>query len=358
MAIVGCSRIRSAMISVLALLACCSVTHAQDAEPDLTTVPVAVADLPRIYRLDGIAEATNQTTVSAQTAGQVVEVRFDVDDYVRAGDVIVRIDDSEQQASVVQAEANLRAASAGRQDAQSEFTRIRGVFERQAVSQAEMDAARNALLQARAAEQAAEAALDRARQQLGYTQVRAPYNGIVTERVVEVGEAVSPGRPLMTGLSLDSMRIAVDVPQNLVEAIRAERKAQAQIGDRWILVEDLTVFPVADPRSDTFTVRLRLPDNTAGVFPGMYVKVGFLSGTQAGLVIPLSSVVMRSEVVGVYVVDASGQVFFRQVRLGSPAGPEHVTVLSGLAEGEQVAVDPVAAGIRLKAQRRAALERG
>jgi RND family efflux transporter MFP subunit len=346
------------LVAALALVVHLPPVNAQDAESGLATVAVALADLPRIYRLDGVAEATNRTTVSAQTGGRVTEVRFDVDDYVQAGDVIVRIDASEQQAAVDQARANLRAASAGRQDAQSEFTRIKGVFERQAVSQAEMDAASNALKQARAAEQAADAALDQARQQLSYTEVRAPYNGIVTERLVEIGETVSPGRRLMTGLSLDSMRVAVDVPQNLVEAIRAERKAQAQIAGRWILVEDLTVFPVADPRSDTFTVRLRLPDNTAGVFPGMYVKVGFLSGTQPRLVIPLASVVMRSEVVGVYIVDAAGQVFFRQVRLGSPAGPEHVTVLSGLAAGEQLAVDPVAAGIRLKAQRRAALEQG
>lgn len=327
---------------------------ADDAAPEaLDTVPVALADLPRIYRLDGVAEATHRTTVSAQTAGRVTEIRFDVDDYVRAGDVIVRIDAAVQQARFDQAEANLRAATAQRREAEQEYRRIRGVFERQAVSQAEMDRATTTRNQARAAEQAAEAALQQAGQQLAYTEVQAPYNGIVIERLVEVGESVQPGRPLMTGLSLDRMRISVDVPQNLVDAIRTERNAQAQIGTRWIRAEEVTVFPVADPRSDTFEVRLQLPENTEGVFPGMYVKVGFMSGSQSGLVIPLSSIVMRSEVVGVYVVDPSGTLYFRQVRLGSPAGPEHVTVLSGLVEGEQVAVNPVAAGIRLKAQRRA-----
>jgi hypothetical protein len=64
-------------------------------------------------------------------------------------------------------------------------------------------------------------------------------------------------------------------------------------------------------------------------------------------------VVLRSEVVGIYVVDDEGRVRFRYIRLGSTAGPDHVSVLSGLAEGERVAVDPVAAGILLKAQRTA-----
>jgi hypothetical protein len=119
------------------------------------------------------------------------------------------------------------------------------------------------------------------------------------------------------------------------------------------MAEDVTVFPVADPRSDTFKVRLRLPDGTEGVFPGMYMKVGFVAGSRSALVIPLSAVVFRSEVVAVYVIDGEGQVYFRHVRLGSPAGLAHVSVLSGLDEGERVATDPVMAGILLKSQRAA-----
>ena len=319
----------------------------------LETVVVESADLQRIYRLDGVAEAINRSTVSAQTSGRVIEVGFDVDDYVRQGDVIVRIEDTKQQAAVRQAKANLRNVVARRQDAAQEFERIEGVFAKQAVSEAEMDRAATALEQARASEQAAVAALHQAEQELAYTLVKAPYNGIVTERLIEVGENARPGSPLMTGLSLDSMRISVDVPQNLMESIRAERNAHAEVNGQWIKASKVTVFPVGDPRSDTFEVRLQLPDGVEGIFPGMYIKVGFVAGSQERLVIPRASVVMRSEVVGVYVVNGEDQVHFRYIRLGSPAGPDHVSVLSGLIEGERVAEDPVAAGILLKAQRAA-----
>ena len=219
------------------------------------------------------------------------------------------------------------------------------------MAKADLDKATAARDQARAGEQAAAAALDKARQELAYTRVEAPYNGIVTERMIEVGETAQPGMPLMSGLSLDSMRISVDVPQNLVASIREQGKAQAQIGGKWIAAESVTVFPVADPRSDTFKVRLMLPAGTPGIFPGMYVKVGFVAGVDRGLVIPLSAVVRRSEVVGVYVVNADGQVRFRHIRLGSPAGPDHVGILSGLQVGEMVATDPVRATIELKSQR-------
>jgi len=317
----------------------------------LDSVPVARAELPRIYRLDGVAEAINRGTVSSQTAGRVLAVNFDVDDYVAQGEVMVEIEDKEHQSRVSQARANLQAAVAKHQDAGIEFRRIQGVFAKQAVAQAEMDRATTVLKQAAAGEQAAEAALEQARQQLAYTRVKAPYNGVVTARLVEVGESVQPGQALVSGISLDSMRINVDVPQNLVESIRREPKAQVKIGTRWILAEEVTVFPVADPRSDTFKVRLRLPDGIEGVFPGMYTKVGFMAGSQPGLIVPLSAVVFRSEVVAVYVVDSEGRVRFRHVRLGSPAGRSHVSVLSGLDEGELVATDPVAAGILLKSQR-------
>jgi RND family efflux transporter MFP subunit len=342
--------------TLLGLALLCGLGGTAAAAPELETVPVALADLPRVYRLDGVAEAINRSTVSAQTSGRVLEVNFDVDDFVRQGEVIVRIDDSQQQAGVRQAEANLRVAASRRQDAEQEFTRIEGVFAKQAVSKAEMDRATAALKQAKAGEQAAEAALHQAQQELDYTQVKAPYNGIVTERLVEVGETVQPGMRLMSGLSLDSMRVTVEVPQNLIDSIREERKAQAEVDGRWVTAADVTVFPIADPRSDTFKVRLQLPDDVEGVFPGMYVKVGFVVGARPSLVIPLSAVVLRSEVVAVYVVDGEGRVHFRHIRLGSPAGPDHVGVLSGLQEGEMVAVDPVAAGILLKKQRGAKVD--
>ena len=339
-----------ASLPIAAVLALLMAQPAASAA-DLTTAEVARVDLPRVYRLDGIAEAVNRSTVSAQTSGRVTEVHFDVDDYVSAGEVIVRIEDSQQRASVTWAEANLKAAMARRGDAEKEYARIRGVFDKGAVAKADMDKAEAALKETRAAAEAAEAALAQARQELGYAEVAAPYNGIVIERLVEVGETVAPGKPLMSGLSLDSMRVTVDVPQNLVDAIRNEGKAQAQVDGKWLAAKSVTVFPVADPRSDTFKVRLVLPDGTKGVFPGMYVKVGFVTGVEPGIVIPVSAIVLRSEVVGVYVVGEEGRVSFRHIRLGSAAGPDHVGVLAGLHAGERVATDPVAATIALKSQR-------
>ena len=93
-----------------------------------------------------------------------------------------------------------------------------------------------------------------------------------------------------------------------------------------------------------------LTRTVSGVYPGMFVRVHFVVGKASKLVIPASAVLRRSEVVAVYVVDDNGMVKLRQVRLGEAAGQNEIEVLSGLNAGEQVALEPVKAGMSQQAQ--------
>jgi hypothetical protein len=139
------------------------------------------------------------------------------------------------------------------------------------------------------------------------------------------------------------------VPQSVIPAVRKGEGARIYLPDGTdVEAEKITVFPFADLGSNTFKVRLDLPGTIKQIFPGMFVKTGFTTGEKRELVIPKSAVVYRSEVTGVYVV-SDGQVHFRQVRLGRDLG-DVLVVLSGLSEGERVALDPIAAGVALKAQ--------
>jgi RND family efflux transporter MFP subunit len=321
---------------------------------DLATAEVAQRTVPREYRLDGVVEAVNRATVSAQTQGQVKEILYDVDDFVKKGDVIVRLRDNEHRARVAQATAELKSAKAQSVRAKDEYTRIEDLFKKKSASAAERDNAEAELASAQARLEAAQAALDQAQEQLGYTVIRAPYSGIVIERQVELGEIASPGQPVMTGVSLDELRVAVDVPQSVIPAVRELGEVKVYLphgGSDATVVQParITVFPFADLGSNTFRVRLDLPEGVPGLFPGMFVKTGFITGKKDELTVPKSAVVYRSEVTGVYVVDTDGVVRMRQIRVGRNLGDELV-VLSGLTEGETVALDPIAAGVALKAQ--------
>lgn len=319
---------------------------------ELAIQTVKQTTVQRFYHLDGVVEAVNRSTLTAQTSGQVKELYFDVDDYVEAGQVILQLDDSEQQAGVKQAQANLKAAKAGLQDASDEYKRVKEIFAKKLVAKSELDKAEAMLKKAKANREAALASLDQAQKQLDYTKVTAPYSGLVTERHIEVGESAQPGAPLLSGISLDKLRVVVDVPQNLIAAVRKFKKARVQDPESgWIDVGDMTVFPIAEKNSNTFKVRLELPPASEGLLPGMFVKVAFVSGDERVLPVPARAVVYRSEVTGVYVVSDNGQVMFRHIRVGHAIDPANLIVLSGLLDNEKVVLDPIAAGALLKRQR-------
>lgn len=312
---------------------------------DTAVVESAQAPLERVY--DGTVEAVYQATLSAQTSGRIAEVLFDVDDYVEASEVIVRFTDSEQQSALRGAEAALAEALARQTHAEEDYRRIAGLLESGTASKRDYDQALAGRDAATARVTAARSSVDTARQQLEYTLVRAPYAGIVTERHVEVGEAVSVGQPLMSGLSLESLRIVVHLPQQVATKVRQFGSAAILTDEGRVAATGLTVFPFADSASNTFTVRIDLPPGQFALYPGMFVKTAFVVGDADRLLIPASALIRRSEVSGVYVVASDQRVRFRQVRVGNVFG-ERIEVLAGLEEDERIALDPVQAGIYLK----------
>lgn len=327
-------------------------------QPALATEPLASAaaeyrDVARAYSAEGVIEAAQQSTVSAQTAGRVKDIYFDVGDRVRKGQVILRID--EREAAQVQAgsQALVMQAQATLQNAKSSYERARQLYAQKFISQAALDKAQADYKVALAQAAASEAGAGQSALVRGYTEVMAPYAGVVSARHVEIGEMVTVGKPLMTGFDPAQMRAIVDVPQHRLADLGAHPQATVEFPalQRSVQAIGVTVQPVADARTHTTQVRLSLPAGEAGVYPGMFVRVHFIVGKSSKLLIPASAVVRRSEVVAVYVVDEKGVVSLRQVRLGEIT-PEGVEVLAGLKPGEQVALEPFKAGMALTRQAR------
>jgi RND family efflux transporter MFP subunit len=323
---------------------------AANAATGLATAPVTYQRLEREYRLDGVVEAVNRTTVSAQNQGLVEEILYDVDDFVERGAVIARLRDTEHRARVAQSAAELKAAVAQLEQAREEHKRIEGLYKKKTASDSDMDRAAAELKSAEARFEAAQAALEQAQEQLDYTVIRAPYSGIVTQRMVEVGEMASPGKAVMSGVSLEQLRVSVDVPQSIIPTVRERGQVRVFAPDgEAVATGEITIFPFAEMGSNSFEVRVGLAGREPGLFPGMFVKTVFVTGEEQALTIPEAAVVYRSEVTGAYVVDEDGRIGFRLIRLGRPLEGA-LRVLAGLTEGERVALDPIAAGVALKAQ--------
>lgn len=322
---------------------------AQDAP--LATQRVELQTLPVERRFDGVVEAVHQATVSSQVSGRIEEVLFDVDDFVEAGAVLVRFRDRDQQAELSRAQAGLREAEARTRETTAELQRFQQLFTENLVSRAGLDRAKAEAEAAQARLKAARAALNQAEEQLQHTQVRAPYSGIVTQRHVETGETANVGQALMSGLSLNRLRLSTQVPQTYIEAIRRHQTARIELPDgETVASHEVTLFPYAEAGSHSFRVRVNLPEDLPGLYPGMLLKTSFTVGESVRLLIPATAVALRSELTGVYVQDADGRLYLRQLRLGERRNGE-VAVLAGLSAGETIALDPIAAGIALKRQR-------
>jgi RND family efflux transporter MFP subunit len=326
------------------LLLGASTVHAE--EP-LAIAPVQYREVEQTYSVEGMVEATRQTTVSAQISGRIKEINFDVGDRVSKGQVILRIDERETAQALVGSNAQVVQAQAMLHNAKINYERSKQLFEQKFISQSALDKAEADFQVARAQATASEASAGQASLARGYSDVVAPYGGVVAARLVEVGEMVMPGKPLMVGFDPGEMRVIVNVPQYKLQEIGAHPKVSVELPslNRFVKAASTTVQPLADSRTHSTQVRVYLPANEAGVYPGMFVRTHFVVGKANKLVIPGSAVLHRSEVVAVYVIDENNKVRLRQVRVGDVAADGAVEILAGLNPGERVALDPVKAGM-------------
>jgi membrane fusion protein, multidrug efflux system len=334
------------MRAAATLAALLLTAHAGAAE--LASAPVELREIELTYSAEAVIEAVRQSTVSAQIQGRIVEIRFDVGDYVNKGDVIVRIDERQVGQAAAASAAQVGEAQAALANARAQYERTKQLLAQKFVSRAALDRTEAEYRAAQARVTALLAGAAAAATEKSFATVVAPYSGVVSARHVEVGEMATPGKPLMTGFDPSTLRVVANVPATQIGAVRAIGRARIELPSlgKWLDVKSMTVVPTADPRTQTTRVRLDLPEDTRGVYPGVYARAHFVIGKAPRLLVPRAAVFHRSELTAVYVVGADGQPQLRQVRIGAAGDENSVEVLAGLKAGERVALEPMKAGMQ------------
>ncbi|MNC43185.1 Multidrug resistance protein MdtE precursor [compost metagenome] len=206
------------------------------------------------------------------------------------------------------------------------------------ITRAQLDNAEATDRAARAEVNAAGAALTQAREAYGYTRILAPYAGVVTKRLVELGETVAPGTPLLSGFSLDTLRVEVELPQSALALAGQPSDVQVLLPDgKSVTPVKLTRFNYADSQSHTFRLRLDLPPQTAGVLPGMWLKVRLKQGERQVLQVPDRALLRQGEFDGVYLQQPAGWAL-TPVRVGHCV-EGLCEILAGLQAGDKLAPD-------------------
>ncbi len=351
-------RLSIAVALSLGLLACSGempVTQ-EAAPPKFATLVVAADQAAPSRGWDGVIEAVQQADLTAQTSGRVTQVLADVNSRVPAGAVLVRLSAVEQQAGTNTARAQLRAAEAQAIEAEKNYQRFAALGAGQYVARAQIDNARASRDAAMAARDAARAQVTQAAQQTNYTIVRAPFSGVVAKRLVEPGESVAPGQPLMTLYAPGALRIEVMVPQSQAAMIKQSGQANVQLANGEVVAATrVIVYPTADVATHSVTVRVELPTIAMAPTPGETAKVIFPFAAndnvamQGNIRIPNSALVQRGELTAVYVMSGN-EVLLRQIRIGNEI-EGNVDVLAGLQRGEKIVLDPTAAMQWIQKQR-------
>lgn len=338
----------------LALAPFTSLPLAQAAPEAPATVVVQSATQNGRMSLDAVVEAVRQTTVSSQVPGAVVALHVKAGDRVRAGQELLRLDARAAQQGTVASEAQVRAAQAAQAVASKEYERQQQLFQKHYISQAALDRAQAQAQAAQAQVAAAQAQAEAARTQSGFFSFKAPYDAVVADVPVTLGDMAMPGRPLVQLHDPSALRVTVAVPQSALATAASRDQIRLELpglnppqdktdAERLITPAAVQLLPMADPATHTVSMRLALPAGLPGVQPGMFARVWLpAAASNAGsgrVFVPASAVVRRAELTAVYVLDAKNQPVLRQVRLGQGQGAQ-VEVLSGLNQGERVVSAP------------------
>lgn len=322
----------------------------QQAPAGLQTATVTQQTATGSASYDGVVEAVRNTTIAAQVAGAVVDLRVQAGDRVTRGQVLLRIDARAAAQGTAASAAQVDAARSQLDVASREFERQKRLAAKQYISQAQLERA-EAQYRATAAQVRAQIANASASQiQAGFFVVRAPYAGIVSDVPVTLGDMAAPGRPLLSMYDPSALRVTASLPQTALVGLQAGQPARIELpglpeAQRWVTQKQLQVLPTLDASTHTAQLRTPLPAGLPGVTPGMFARVWVPTrgAADAGrLYVPASAVVRRAELSGVYVMSPKGQPVLRQVRTGRAEG-DRVEILAGVAAGERVAVNPQAA---------------
>lgn len=313
-------------------------THAVDAE----TAVVQKATLPIVATAPGAVIAEQQAQIASRLMGFIREIDVHEGQTVVAGQRLFTLDPTDIQGQVRQAKAGLAQAEAALADAQGDYTRFGNLYKEEAIAKLQWDKVR---LQYQVAQQqaaSARAGLDTAASQMRYATLTAPFAGVITQKLANVGDLAAPGRPLLVLESPSKLQVQTNVSSDVYAHLKQGDSVNVQAGDTGTAISGkiARLVPAADPVAHSYLVKIDLPKDSQ-FKSGMYVLVSFPIGQREGVRVPQSAVLDRAGITGVFVVDAQGMARYRMVRVGQTSDGQ-VEVQAGLAAGERVVTSATA----------------
>ena len=334
---------------------------------------VAVASInpqESLYEAVGTVAARTSSTLSSKLMGAVKAVHVREGDPVKKDDVLVELDDrqvgsqlkkteaglSESRRTLISAESSRDSAKAGAQLAKTTFDRYSALLKEDSVSQQEFDEVEAKYRQATAALSQAEAMVEASRNRVQQAEAEiedasvrkkdativAPYDGKITEKMIDVGDMASPGTPLLTLEQEGVFCVSLVVPEEHIRSVSIGQKVQVTIpslDNKMVQGTVGRIDPAADQKSRSFQIKVALPEGEDLYSSGTFARVALPVGEAGMMRVPATAIIHQGQLTGYYLVDKENIAHFRLLLLGRTYG-DSVEVISGLKEGDRYVLAP------------------
>ncbi|AEG32164.1 efflux RND transporter periplasmic adaptor subunit [Thiomicrospira cyclica] len=303
---------------------------------EVTVTQVQLGTVPVLVSVPGSVVPDQQARIASRLMGNIQTLPVQLGDHVKRGDLLFTIDPQDINSQISQARAGFQQAQAALENARADFDRFNQLLREESVSRQQFEGVR---LQYNVAQEnlaAARAGLEQAEAQLTYANVRAPFDGVIVQKLAVAGDLAAPGNPIVVIENLRSLSVQTEVSQDLFAAIKVGDKALIQVDGVTELLEGeiYSLVAAANPRTRGHTTKLSLP-SLENVNSGTFARISFIRGERQAILIPQTAVINRAGIEGVFVVTDDERVQFRMVRLGAQKGAD-VEVQAGLDMGESI----------------------
>lgn len=296
----------------------------------------------RTIQLSGKLEPENTANISTRVMGYISGVKVKAGDRVQKGKLLATINSNDIQAKKAQAVAMISSAEAAYKNATKDYERFQTLHRQQSVSDKELENVTLQYVTAQSNLEAARQGLEEVNAMLSYTQIRAPFSGVITQKLADEGSMANPGMPLLILEQDGNLRVSATISESDVNQINTGDTVQVEVksAGKTIRGKITELSPSSQASGGQFVVKISIPtEDQSGLLSGMYANAT-VSGKSSGLLqsgglrVPVSSIINRDQLTGLYVVSGNNTAALRWVRLGKVSGGQ-VEVLSGLNADER-----------------------
>ncbi|MDQ0419487.1 RND family efflux transporter MFP subunit [Peteryoungia aggregata LMG 23059] len=341
-------RSKTRALALLGSLLAALPVHSADQDPVRTVVFAEVkADHSDLLRFAGTIQPRVEADLAFRTFGRIIRNSVQVGDIVKRDDILMELDPLTAQLAVRSAQAEVRSAEAQLENARIVANRNQILVSSRSASQADLEVAEQALIAAQANLDRAQASLQKANQQLGYTTLRADFDGAITRRNADVGETVAVGQAVLELARLDQRDAVIDVPESLLEPLRNSQKVQIDLQlDPTVSVGGSLreIAPDADPTTRSYRVKIALDDAPVSFRLGSVVSVSLTNVVEnAEVTLPSSAVFSENGISHVWRIEPeTNQLKKTEVTVvAETTAADTLRILAGLSRGDRIVVTGV-----------------